>query len=267
MRVAAAPTFKRMPRSTENCPSRTVTHLPRSRRLAPVRFGIFLCAWAWFGAARAQEGRPTLYVFLQLDVKPNVLEQTLQKQLPGMAVTVFGRFRDFQDVVANKRPDAILAIPPLLDLDHTKATLQGAKAGRDWEPYVLISAGSNQPASLSGKTVGVVDLLGHDGTQAFATSLLKTADVKIKRVAKVEDLLPLLEFSAADAILIPSAVVKRLTERTRLPLAVRELPGAHVGLPAVAVLRPAIREMVVRSVQGLDAEAKNMLGIDNWSAR
>ena len=257
-----------MPRSTENCPSRTVTHLPRSRRLAPVRFGIFLCAWAWLGAARAQEGRPTLYVFLQLDVKPNVLEQTLQKQLPSMAVTVFGRFRDFQDVVATRRPDAILAIPPLLDLDHTKPALQGAKGGRDWEAYVLVSAGgSNQPTSLSGKTVGVVDLLGHDGTQAFAASMLKTPDIKVKRVAKIEDLLPLLEFSAADAILLPGAVVKRLTERTRLPLAVRELPGAHVGLPAVAVLKPAIREMVVRSVQGLDAEAKNMLGIDNWSAR
>jgi hypothetical protein len=232
-----------------------------------VRIGVLLAAWVWLGSAHAQDGRPTLYVFLQLDVKPNILEQTLQKQLPAVAVTVFGRFRDFQDVVANKRPDAILAIPPLLDLDHTKPTLQGAKGGRDWEPYVLISAGSAGSGSLSGKTIGVVDLLGHDGTQAFATAMLKTADVKVKRVAKIEDLLPLLEFSAADAILLPSAVVKRLTERTRLPLAVHELPGAHVGLPAVAVLRAASRDTVVRSLQGLDTDAKGMLGIDNWSAR
>jgi hypothetical protein len=257
-----------MPRPAENCPTRTVPSFPRPRRLTRVRLGILLVATAWLGTAHAQDGRPTLYVFLQLDVKPNVLEQTLQKQLPGIAVTVFGRFRDFQDVVATKRPDAILAIPPLLDLDHTKPTLQGAKGGRDWEAYVLVSAGgSSQPGSLSGKTVGVVDLLGHDGTQAFAASVLKTSDVKVKRVAKIEDLLPLLEFSAADAILIPSGVVKRLTERTRLPLAVRDLPGAHVGLPAVAVLRPAIRETMVRSLQGLDAETKSILGIDNWSPR
>jgi len=224
-----------------------------------------LATSTWPAGAWAQEGRPTLYVFLQLDVKPNVLEQSLQRQLPGLAVTVFGRFKDFQDGVTTKRPDAILAIPPLLDLDHTKPTLQGAKAGRDWEPYVLVLASNTQ--SLSGRTVGVVDLLGRDGTQAFATSLLKTPDVKVKRVAKIEDLLPLLEFSAADAILMPSAMVKRLTERTRLPLAVRDLPGAHVGLPAAAVLKPAARDIVVRSLLGLESETKNMLGIDNWSSR
>jgi ABC-type amino acid transport substrate-binding protein len=228
---------------------------------------ILLVACAWLGNAHAQDARLTLYVFLQLDVKPNILQQMLQKQLPELTVTVFGRFRDFQDVVATKQPDAILAIPPLLDLDHTKATLQGSRGGREWEEYVLVFSGSNQPASLSGKTVGVVDLLGHDGTQAFAVSLLKTSDFKVKRVAKVEDLLALLEFSAADAILIPGSVVKRLTERTRLPLAVRELPGAHVGLPAVAVLHPANRDTILRSVRGLDAETKSLLGIDSWSAR
>lgn len=251
----------------------------RIRQLTHARLRIFLVAWArlgtalfliigaWLGTAHAQEGRPTLYVFLQLDVKPSVLEQTLQKQLPAIAVTVFGRFRDFQDVVATRRPDAILTIPPLLDLDHTKPTLQGVRGGREWEEYVLVFTGANQAASMSGKTVGIVDLLGHDGTQAFAASLLKTADIKVKRVAKVEDLLALLEFSAADAILLPSAGVKRMTERTRLPLVVRELPGNRVGLPAVAVLRPMNQDVIVRSLRGLDAETKSILGIDNWSAR
>jgi hypothetical protein len=256
-----------MPRSAEQWRTRTVSPFPRIRRFTLSRLRIFLVAWASIGSAQAQEERPTLYVFLQLDMKPNVLEQTLQKQLPGIAVTVFGRFRDFQDVVASKRPDAILAIPPLLDLDHTKPTLQGIRDGRDWEEYVLVSSGSNQVGPLSGKTVGVVDLLGHDGTQAFAASLLKTSDIKVKRVAKIEDLLALLEFSAADAILIPSAVLKRLTERTRLPLVVRELPGAHVGLPAVAMLRPLNRDTIVRSLRGLDAETKSILGIDIWSLR
>ena len=241
----------------------------QGRRLVGACFvATLLATSAWPASALAQEGRPTLYVFLQLDVKPNVLEQTLQRQLPGLAVTVFGRFRDFQDVVTTKRPDAILAIPPLLELDHTKPTLQGAKGGRDWESYVLVSAGgASQMQSLSGKTVGVVDLLGRDGTQTFAAAVLKTPDVKVKRVAKIEDLLPLLEFSAADAILLPGVMVKRLTERTRLPLSVRDLPGAHVGLPGVAVLKPAARDIVVRSLLGLESETKNMLGIDNWSSR
>src|SRR5262245_31936306 len=60
-------------------------------------------------------GRPTLYVFLQLDVKSSVLEKTLQAQLGDLGVTVFGRFRDFQDAVAGRRPDGMVAIPPLFE--------------------------------------------------------------------------------------------------------------------------------------------------------
>ena len=76
-----------------------------------------------------------------------------------------------------------------------------------------------------------------------------------------------IEFSAADAILIPSASMKRLTERTRLPLVARELPGARLGLPAVAVVNPASRDTVVRALQGLDPATRNLLGIDDWELR
>jgi hypothetical protein len=215
--------------------------------------------------ARAQGGAPALYVFLQLDVKSSILEKTLQARLPGVAVTVFGRFRDFQDAIATKPPAAVLAVSPLLEQEHQKVTLQGVRGGKDWEPYVLASVGPMK--SVGGKTVGIVDLFGHDGTQAFAANLLKTNDVKIKRVAKIEDLLPLIEFSAADAILIPAAGVKRLTERTRLPLAVRELPNGRFGLPAIGVVDPAARDAIVRLIQELDAPTRGLLGVDGWELK
>jgi hypothetical protein len=215
--------------------------------------------------AQAQAGAPALYVFLQLDTKSSILEKTLQARLPGLTVTVFGRFRDFQDAFATKPPAAVLAVAPLLEQEHQKVTLQGMRGGKDWEPYVLVSVGPMK--SLDGKTVGVVDLFGHDGTQAFAANLLKTNDVKTKRVAKIEDLLPLIEFSAADGILIPAAGVKRLTERTRLPLAVRELPNGRFGLPAVGVVDPAVRDSVVRLIQGLDGPTRGLLGIEGWELK
>jgi len=216
---------------------------------------------------RAQAPGPALYVFLQLDTKSSLLEKTLQARLPNLAVTVFGRFRDFQDAFAATPPAALLAVSPLLDQEKKKVTLQGTRGGKDWEPYVLVSVGPMKPGPLSGRTVGVVDLFGHDGTQAFAANLLKTPDVKIKRVAKMEDMLPLIEFSAADAILIPTAGMKRLTDRTRLPLVSRDLPNARLGLPAVAVINPAMRDTVVRALQGLDAATRNLLGIEEWEAR
>src|SRR3982751_6180122 len=59
------------------------------------------------------ETRPTLYVFLHTDVKSTVLEKTLQSSLPELAVTVFGRFRDFEQALSAHPPDAVLALQPL----------------------------------------------------------------------------------------------------------------------------------------------------------
>lgn len=250
----------------------------RPSRRAIVRAGLALALLGSLSLAVpprafADDPRPTLFVFLQLDVKSSALEQALQKQLPGLAITVFGRLRDFQDSVANRNPDAIIAIAPLLEQAQAKPTLLGVRGGKEWEPYLLVmtgaaaaAAGSTMP-SLAGKTIGIVDLLGRDGTQAFAAAAVGTPDIKVKRVAKIEDLLPLLEFSAADAVLIPSSAVKRFTERTRLALAVRELPNARVGLPAVAVRNEKARAVVVQGIQKLDAETRSLLGIDSWSAR
>lgn len=217
--------------------------------------------------ARAQGSRPVVHVFLQLDAKSSVVEKTLQARLPGLAVTVFGRFRDFDDAGNAGKPDAVLSIGPVLEARGAKPVLQGGRGGKTSEPYLLASVGQPLSGSLSGKTIGAVDLLSREGTQAFITALLKTNDVKIKRVAKVEDLLPLLEFSAADGIVLPSSMLSKFLERTRLPVKTRELPGAQVGLPAVAVLNPGVRDQVVAAFQKLDGPTKNILGIDDWSSR
>ena len=120
------------------------------------------------------------------------------------------------------------------------------------------------PLALGGKVIGVVDLLGRDGTQDFVTKLLKTPDLKLKRVTKMEDLLPLLQFSAADAVLVPAASVKSVTERSRLPLKVRELPDAHVGLLAVGILNGKVRYLAIKQIQALDGDTNRTLGVERW---
>lgn len=213
--------------------------------------------------AWAQGGKPVLHVFLPLDAKSSVVEKTLQGKLSGLTITVFSRFRDFDGA---GKPDAMLSIPPVLESRGAKPAMQGMRGGKATEPYVLASVGKPLSGSLSGKTIGAVDLLNRDGTTRFITGLLKATDVKIKRVAKVEDLLPLLEFSAADGIVLPSSMLAKLKERTRLPVKMHPLPGAQVGLPAVAVLNPAARGAIVNALQKLDGATKSMLGIDDWSA-
>jgi hypothetical protein len=230
-------------------------------------------AWALLGAliimclvapARGADARPTLYVYVHTDTKSATLEKALQDRMPSLTVTVFGRFRDFEEAMTSRRPDAVVALQPLLASQNVPVALQGMRGEHDSEPYVLLSQGSVLEGSLSGKVIGVVDLLGRDGTQQFVTKLLKTPDLKLKRVTKMEDLLPLLQFSAADAVLVPAAAVKSVTERSRLPLKVREIPDARVGLPAVGVLNTRVKDLMVKQVQALDGDTNRTLGVEKW---
>jgi hypothetical protein len=219
-------------------------------------------------SAQGQEGaRPTVYVYLHTDTKSALLEKGLQQKLPALEITVFGRFRDFEEAMTTKRPDAVVALGALLASQNVPIALQGLRGENDWEPYVLLSPGAPLDGSLSGKVIGVVDLLGRNGTQDFVSKLLKTADVKLKRVTKMEDLLPLLQFSAADGVLVPSAAVKSVTERSRLPLRVRELPDARVTLPAVGILNPKNRALMVKQIMALDGDTNRILGVEKWRTR
>jgi hypothetical protein len=222
-----------------------------------------LIAMCLVAAASGAESRPTLYVYVHTDTKSATLEKTLQDRMPSLTVTVFGRFRDFEEAMTSRRPDAVVALQPLLASQNVPVALQGLRGEHDSEPYVLLSP-EQVDGSLSGKVIGVVDLLGRDGTQQFVTKLLKTPDLKLKRVTKMEDLLPLLQFSAADAVLVPASAVKSVTERSRLSLKVREIPDARVGLPAVGVLNTKVRDLMVKQVQALDGETNRTLGVEKW---
>jgi hypothetical protein len=235
-------------------------------RLAGALLGA-LVAIGLAAPVRGADPRPTLYVYVHTDSKSATLEKTLQERMPALTITVFGRFRDFEEAMTARRPDGVVALQPLLASQNLPVSLQGLRGDHEWEPYVLLSPGPAVDGALNGKVIGVVDLLGRDGTQQFVTRLLKTNDLKLKRVTKMEDLLPLLQFSAADAVLVPAAAVKSVTERSRLPLKVREMPDARVGLPAMGVLNARVRDLMVRQVQGLDGDTNRTLGVEKWRAR
>jgi hypothetical protein len=217
-------------------------------------------------SAPAQPTKPVVHVFLQVDAKSSALEKALQQQLPGLSIKVFSRYRDLEDAIT-ERPDGLVAFAPVLQQRGKKPGLQGTRAGKDTEPYLLVSVGHPLDGPLSGKVVGAVDVLGRDGTQTFVADLLATNDVKVKRVAKSEDLLPLLEFSAADGILLPSSALTRLSERTQLAIRSKEVLGGPVGLPALAIFKDGSKDAITKAFLGMDAATKRLLGIDAWSVR
>lgn len=252
-------------------PTRPERAPPTARRRAclAVVVAAVLVSASPFGTWRSTRAadRPTLYVFIQTDVKATVFERTLQQQLPGLSVTVFGRFRDFEEALSSKRPDAVLVLQPLLVAKGLAATLRGVYKGEDSERYVLVSAGAPLTGSLSNRLIGVVDVLGRKETHDLVAQLLKAGDVRTKLVTKLEDLLSLLQFSAADAVLLPAGAVKGFTERSRLALHVRELPEARVGRASLAVLSASVRAAVVTQIQAIDRATNEMMGVDGWRGK
>jgi hypothetical protein len=227
---------------------------------------LFALGLAPMGVSRA-ESRPNLYVFLLSNAKSSALEKALQSKLPGLSVTLFRRYGDLHEALARKPPEALLTLQPVLDAHKLTASLRGLGLGEDSEKYVLLSAGPPLEGSLAGRTIGAVDILGHAETQTFVAALLKTPDVKTKLVTKLEDLLPMLQFSASDAVLVPARAVGSFTQRSRMSLQVREIADARVGRAAVAILAPEAGAIVVEQLQKLDAPTKDMIGVDSWRAR
>jgi hypothetical protein len=209
------------------------------------------------GVARAARGR--LVVFVQTAIKQRALQTLLQAALPDLTVIAVGRVADF-DRALEEAPDAVLTLPIVLEARGMSPQVRGWRNGAAEEPYALVGVDA-PPNPATVKTVGAVDLLGREGTDVFVRGLVGSS-VKVERVTKVEDLLPLLQMQRADAVLIPSRMYPDLASTSTLRLGQHELP-TRVGLPAITGLGGGGGQAVER-VSRLGGEAARTLGTDSW---
>ena len=213
--------------------------------------------------AHAADG-PSIFVFLPNDMRARAFEKLLTTAMPGVDITVFGRLKDFQNNIKKAPPDAVLTMRAVIDQQKgVSAILQGAAGGKTQESYVLISV--DQPASLADKPViGVVDILGRKKMPSFVSEIVNTK-TKVKRVAKPEDLLSLLQFKMVDAILLPKAGYDQLKSKTELKLVVSDAPG-RVFLPAVGFLSTNHKDTLASAVKKLDGEVSKIIRVSSWRA-
>ena len=207
--------------------------------------------------AGANTGR--LLVFLHVAVKPRALQSALEAALPGIEVIAVGRVSDFERFL-KEGVDAIIALPVVLAAFKLSAQLHGNRAGSQVERYSLVAVdGIPEPRRVA--TVGALDLLGRDGTNAFVKDLLE-ANPRVERVSKVEDLLRLLQAQVADAILLPSRLFSEIRATSKLNLSPFELPKP-VGLPS-AVGTSAEGPQVLAALSRMPAQVARTLGVDSW---
>ena len=202
---------------------------------------------------------PKLLVFLHVSLKQRAFQSLLQNALTGVDVTAVGRIADFDRALAEV-PDAVLTLPIVLASKNLQPKLQGVRGGQTEEKYALIGVDS-APDPARVQTVGALDVLGRDGTNAFVARMLG-APTKLERVTKVEDLLPLLQLQRVDAILLPLRLLADVKSASRINLVAREL-SKQVALPAMASLGPgaaAISAGIIRFSGGLS----QTIGVDGW---
>jgi len=202
---------------------------------------------------------PKLLVFLHVAVKQRAFQGALQAALAGIDVTAVGRIGDF-DRALQERPDAVLTLPVVLSARGLSVNLRGRRQGAEDETYSLVAADSiPDPARI--QTVGALDLLGRDGTDAFVNHVIG-AHPKVERVTKVEDLLPLLQMQRVDAILLAARLVAELKKASRLNLMQRDL-STKVELPA-AVNLGAGGPQILGALSRLPAQLSAAMGVDEW---
>ena len=119
-------------------------------------------------------------------------------------------------------------------------------------------------ANLAKLNVGAVDLLGRRKMSKFVAKLLGVPKVKVKRVTKLEDLLPLLQFSMADAVMLPPDKVETFRSKSALNLQVTTINAATVGLPSVSVLSGGQRQIVIDALQKVNPQVMTRMGLDVW---
>jgi hypothetical protein len=215
------------------------------------------------GLTQARAAGATVYVFAVTGIRPHILQKMLEASLPGMNVTVFGRVGDFSRALESAPPDAALAVTPVLKAFNLEAQVQGARRGSATEDYLVLSEGEISQERLASTTIGCLDLMGRKALPAFVAGLLGLPkEPEIQRVTKTEDLLQLLQFKRAEAILIPEGFLADIQARTKMELKILRLPSAKVLRVAIAF--PGNRQAVESALRALPAAVIDHLGVDQW---
>jgi hypothetical protein len=213
-------------------------------------------------ASTAAEG---LYVFFPSTERPHVLQKGISRLVPGLGVTAFGRYADFEDEVKSRPPEAILSLPEVIEaLEGYSVALGSKRNGDPGEPLFLLSL--EKPPALSGlrdATIGVVDFLGRKGMKKYIAGLFQPPPA-IKTVAKVEDLLPLLTFRMVDAILVTAAQADYFREVSQQAFVKTSVPDAKTGTVCLAVRNGAAAPKAMKAMKAMDADLSRHLGGVQW---
>ncbi len=223
---------------------------------------LFLIFASGFGVWSAE----TLYVFFPSTARPHILQKRLSDINPKLDVIVFGRFADFEGKMNSSPPDAVLSLPEVIaPLTGYSIRFRGRKNGEESEPYFLLSIGRGvELGKIGGATSGAVDFLGRKRMKSLINGIFQS-DPAVKTVTKVEDLLPLISFDMANAILVTESQVAYIKSISHLDFVKTPVPNFKSGTIGLAVKDGVNVAEIARTLKSMDEELLGLFGGVRWN--
>jgi hypothetical protein len=218
--------------------------------------GILLAHSLWAG---------DFYVFAPSFTKSNQIEKELSTKIQSLDVHAYGRFSDFKAKVLLQKPAAILA--PYQTIKalgfENQIRLWGTVNGLTSEPLVLMSIGNPIDLNkLSVQMIGLVAVVDRPALKSLMEDKLRSKP-KANPVTKLEDLLPMLTFESANAIMITASEAKQFQDRSEANLVVQSIPGAQWECLVLAVLSDEGKALVTE-LERLPKPVLELLSLEGW---
>ncbi|MBN1306941.1 MAG: hypothetical protein JXA18_03425 [Chitinispirillaceae bacterium] len=207
-----------------------------------------------------------LFVFYPTTTRPQTVQERLEENANDVSVTVFGRYVDMSEKIVNEPPDALLSKPALIrQLGNYTIALNGIRKGTAKETYVLMSINTPiDPKTVGAQTViGAIDVLGRTGMKSFIGRFFPV-EPKLKRVTKIEDLLPLLTFNMADAVLIEAVFIQYFKSTSHLEFTVTSLSETDSGIIALAIKNNGKAENTLTAFKKAGKGINTLFEVDQW---
>lgn len=207
-----------------------------------------------------------VYVFYPSMARPNVVQTSLSSKAGGHEITVFGRLADFTAMMTATPPDVILVPKALADqYKGFKVFLKGSRSGSATGDAVLLSTGAAvDPKAAGTMNLGIVGVLERPAMAGYASGIVGGAP-KLKIVTKVEDLLPLLQFKSADAVLVGEDQVDDIKGKSAAQIVATVVPGAKWNFIVAAASNDDAGKAVEPVLKAFGAAEKKLLGVDGWT--
>ena len=200
-------------------------------------------------------------------VRPHSLRPFLARASRKVGFVIFPRYREFAKAVRDQNPDAILVRPGIAaHMEGYKTLLVASRDGQTEESLVFLSVDKKvNLEELPDSKIGVIDFLGKKETRDWLNDRLDVKSSEVRTVAKIEDLLTLLQFKYVDSVLVPRNYTLSMQHKTRLNLKETNPGALKIGLPVLAVKDDPDRIKVIReAVLSMDVETTEALGLDKW---